>query len=118
MPKAKIKTLLPTLRERKRYLAFEIISREKISDVKAVTKEIFSSCKRFIGELGLSKAGLIVLEDKYRNNKGMIRVSHKSVENLKASLMLINKVEDKEVIFRTLGVSGIMKKANNRYIAS
>jgi len=112
----KIKPVLPSLREKKRYLAFEIISQDKVRDFTSVNDAIYNSCFNYIGELGMARAGILILKDKYRNNKGMIRVNHKNVDNLKSSLMLIKKINKQDVIVRTLGLSGILKKAEKRYM--
>jgi RNase P/RNase MRP subunit POP5 len=66
-----------------------------------------------MGEMGAAKAGIWVLSDKYdtKTQKGIIRVSHKYVNDLKASLALIDKIDGNEVIIRSTKVSGILKKA-------
>lgn len=109
----KLKPILPTLREKKRYLAFEIVSKAKIMEFSAVSGAIWSSALSFLGELGASKLGIWVLPDKYNplTQKGIIRVSHRFVNELKASLALITKVEGQEVIFRSLTASGMLAKA-------
>lgn len=108
----KIKPILPTLREKKRYLAFEIISRKKIKPFSAVSKAIWQSALHYMGEKGAAKAGLWLLMDKYREDtqKGIIRVGNKHVNDLKASLVMLDQIEGDEVIVRSLGVSGILKK--------
>ena len=109
----KLKPILPTLREKKRYLAFEIISKSKIKDFSSVSGAIWSSSLSFMGEIGAAKAGIWVLADKYDSNaqKGIIKVGHKHVNELKASLALIDKIENQDVIIRSSKVSGILKKA-------
>ena len=111
----KIKPILPSLREKKRYLAFEIISQAPVSFTSA-NNAIYDNCFSYIGELGMSRAGVLILNDKYKNNKGIIRVNHKNVDNLKSSLMIIKDINKQDVIVRTLGVSGILKKANEKFI--
>ena len=68
----------------------------------------------------MAKAGVWVLGDKYnqKTQKGLIRVNNKYVDELKASLSLVSKINNKDVLVRTLGVSGILKKAENKYLAS
>lgn len=109
----KLKPLLPSLREKKRYLAFRIISKGKISQFLPVLKAINSSIFSFLGELGAAKAGTIVLEDTYNPERqsGIIRVSHRHVDELRSALMTINKIEGKDSIVITAGVSGMLKKA-------
>ncbi len=113
----KLKPILPSLREKKRYLAFEIVSKGKISQFQPVLKAINTSIFSFLGELGAAKAGILMLSDKYdaKAQAGIIRVSHKYVDELKSALMLIKEIDGNEVIVKTAGVSGILKKAG-KYI--
>jgi len=116
--KKRLKPLLPTLKERKRYLAFEIVSDNKIGDFRTVSKEIMDKSFEFLGVLGVAKAGIQILP-KFWNpglQRGIIRVSHKHVDELKAALMFIKKIDNKEVILKSVGVSGILNKAKERYL--
>ena len=110
-----MKPLLPTLREKKRYLAFEIITGTKIS-FDEISKSINKTVLEFLGTLGASKAGIIIMKDKYRKQKGLIRVSHRHVNQLKSALMFITKINNKNVIVKSVGVSGILKKAEAKYL--
>ena len=114
----KIKAVLPSLREKKRYLVFEIISKDKINPNK-VSESILGSCKDYLGEMGMAKAGLLMLNDKYNqeNQRGIIRVSNKMLNNLKAALCFVKEIDNQQVIVKSVGVSGILKKAENKYIA-
>jgi len=118
MAKKKLKPLLPTLREKKRYLAFEVLSKDKIADFDTVSNAILHASAEFLGQLGVSKAGLLVLSDKWDKNlqRGIIRVSHNHVDNLKAALTMIGKINDNEAIVKSVGVSGILNKAEKRYL--
>jgi ribonuclease P/MRP protein subunit POP5 len=109
----KIKPILPTLREKKRYLMFEILSKSKIKDFSRVSSAIWASSLSFLGEWGAAKAGILMLPDKYnaKTQRGIIKVNHKYVNELKASLVLIKRIEDDDVIIRSVTVSGILKKA-------
>lgn len=115
---SKIKPILPSLRERKRYLAFEIISERKIKDFSAISTAVWDSLLSFTGELGAAEAGIWLLNDKYdaASQRGLIRVGHKHTDHLKAGLAMIDGIDKEPVIVRSLGVSGIMKKAYNNYI--
>ncbi|MBR9691827.1 ribonuclease P protein component 2 [Candidatus Woesearchaeota archaeon] len=114
----RLKTLLPTLKEKKRYLAFEIISDSQIKDFKMISEQIMDRSLELIGQLGVAKAGIQPLSDCWKPNlqKGIIRVGNKHVDELKASLSLIKKINNKDVILKTTGVSGIIKKAKERYL--
>ena len=117
MVKTKLKPLLPSLREKKRYLVFELISKERISDCNTVSKAIMEHSLQLLGLLGIVKAGIIVLNNKWNSalQRGIIKVSHKYVDALKAALMLTNKINDTEVIFKSIGVSGILNKSEKKF---
>jgi len=102
----KIKPLSPSLREKKRYLVYEITSKEKITKNQATTM-LKSAIKRYIGELGLAKAGIIYLD--YKNNKGILRMNNKEVNNVKAALSLIDNM-----IFKTIYTTGLLNKARKK----
>jgi ribonuclease P/MRP protein subunit POP5 len=117
--KKKIKPLMPSLRERKRYLAFEIVSERPIENFRAVNDAIWSKSLEFIGELGCSEAGIIVMHEKYNIEKqrGVVRVNNKNLNKLRATLALIEQIEDTNVIVRSLGASGVLKKVDEKFIA-
>ncbi len=114
MANKSVKQVLPTLREKKRYLAFEILSEAKIDNINAVSEAIQQAIHGFIGSLGASKAGILVLQDKWnsKTQKGIIKVGHKHVDQLKGSLTLIDKINNTKTIFRSIGLSGILNKVN------
>ena len=114
MMNTKLKPILPSLREKKRYLVFEVISKEKISDFEHVANEIQHCSLQFLGKLGAAKAGIIPLANKWNESlqRGIMKVSHKHVDAAKASLMFTNN----DIIFRSLGVSGILKKAESKFL--
>lgn len=117
---SKIKAILPSLREKKRYLVFEISSKSKIKSFKTLSRLIWQNSQLFLGDLGLSEAGIWVLPDKWdeKSQRGIIRVNHRYIHKLKTSLALIKQVQEEDAIVRTVGVSGILKKAESKYLAS
>ncbi|MFH1455647.1 MAG: Rpp14/Pop5 family protein [archaeon] len=104
-----MKPFLPSLREKKRYLVYEVEAEDKV-DFKELTQEIQSSIKNFIGDFGLAQAGLIALPD-WNNNRGIIKVNTKELDKIKTSLSLIKDVNGKPVIIKTIAVSGVIDKA-------
>ena len=118
MVHTKLKPILPSLREKKRYLVFEVISKEKISDADAVSSAILQSSLQFLGQRGTAKAGIVTLNNKWdaEKQRGIIKVSHKHVDDVKASLVFAKKIGSKDAIIRSLGVSGVLKKADNNYL--
>jgi len=109
----KIKPLKPCLQEKKRYLAFEIISKTPIKAKKAVKDSLKQNTKEFLGILESAKAGIIFVDEKYNeeNQKGILRVNHKYLDKLKASLCFVEEIQGQKVIVRSLGASGMINKA-------
>jgi ribonuclease P/MRP protein subunit POP5 len=110
----KIKPLLPSLKEKKRYLVYEIISEKKMKDP---SREILIKVKGFLGVLDSAKAGLMNIYYDKQKQRGVIKVGRKHVDKLKTSLLFVKNLDDEESIVKTIGVSGILKKAKNKYIA-
>ena len=118
MVNTKLKPILPSLREKKRYLVFELISKNRIEDAVLVSNAIMKYSLQFLGQFGVAKAGIIVLNNKWDSSlqRGIIKVSHKSIEALKAALVFACKIENEDVIFRSVGVSGILNKAERNIL--
>ena len=70
-----IKPLLSSLKERKRYILYKIKGAERIE------KEfIYNMIKKFLGELGTGKAGVMMLSNK--ENKGAYRLCYPWLEGV------------------------------------
>ena len=71
-----------------------------------------------IGQLGVAKAGIQVIPDCWKPGlqRGIIKVSHKHVDELKLALSFVKKINNKDVIVKSIGVSGILNKAKQRYL--
>ena len=109
----KIKSVLPVLREKKRYLAFEILSKNKIGSFACVSRAVWQSMLSFAGELGSARAGLWLLPDCWNAEKqaGVVRVSNTGIDELKASIALIKSIEQQPVVVRSIATSGMLHKA-------
>ena len=103
----KMKSLLPSLKEKKRYIAFEAITKNKLSDdsLKIIVRKINS----FLGVLESAEAGIMPIE--FKNNKGIIKVNHKYVDKVKSAFTFINEINNEKIILRSLAVSGMINKA-------
>ncbi len=106
----RIKPISPSLREKKRYLTYEIISQNKLSFNEAKSS-IDSANLRFLGELSMAKYGIIHLDELYHENKGVLKVNHKYVNELKTSLALIRQINNDKVIVNTINISGMINKS-------
>ena len=116
---AKNKALLPSMREKKRYIAFELISDKPEIKAQSVQKAVLQAVSAYLGKLGAAEAGVIMLKERYdeKKNKGILRCAHKYVDQVKAALAFRTEIDKAPVIFRTLGVSGIIKKAHAKYMS-
>jgi ribonuclease P/MRP protein subunit POP5 len=110
------KPLPPSLRGRTRYLAFQVISEEKVL-LQDLINTIWHSVLNFVGEAGTSEAELRFIKDAYDENKqmGILRCSHNSVEEVRASLALIQRIGDTRVVFKILGISGSIKATKMKF---
>ncbi|MFH0978395.1 MAG: Rpp14/Pop5 family protein [Candidatus Woesearchaeota archaeon] len=114
----KIKPILPSLRERKRYLAFEIISEDKAHDFSAVSKALWQAFYKCLGEFECSRAGIQIVAEKYNANlqRGLLRVNNRYVNHIKSALIFIDHVSGTNAIVRSVGVSGMISKAQRQYL--
>jgi len=113
----RLKTLLPSLKERKRYLVFEIESETDFSDFKIISKAVKSNILKFLGEFSAAKAGIKILPNTWTGNKCIIKINNKYVDQVKSALTLIETIDNNKIIFKNIGVSGTIK-GTERFMAS
>ena len=116
--KRNMKPLLPSLKEKKRYVVFHIISNKKFNNPKKIFNAIKLSYLNLFGQFGMAKAGIIFLKERYypEKQKGIIKIGNKYAHNLKTSFLFIKKIDNTSVIIRGIGVSGTIKKAVGKFI--
>ena len=111
------KLLPPTLREKNRYLAFEIISDQKFSRDEIV-KALWNASLRYLGEKGTSQTSMWIMDWDQDTQRGIIKVNHLSVDDIKAALTLMTEIRKEEnkhrAAYRTLTVSGTLKKLREK----
>ncbi|MBI4096052.1 MAG: hypothetical protein HY438_04270 [DPANN group archaeon] len=97
-------------RERKRYILIKIDSPE--AEKTLVGRLVIQAGMQFLGELGMARAGIQFLEDTWneKNSTGIIRVSHKYVDEVKSALALVKEFEGKKVQIHSIKVSGEINK--------
>ena len=103
--------LLPSLKQKKRYILFEIISDQTFSP-QEIQQEVESSFLLFLGQLGIAKSSPLFLKEKTKNNKFIIKVNHTFVDQCKTALILIKKIKNHPVIIKSITTSGTLKKAS------
>jgi len=119
MKQKKLKILLPTMREKYRYVIFQIISEEgeefSYSDLESA---IWNTMLDFLGEYGVSKTSFFLLKDCWDQKKqiGILRCNHKSVQVVAASLGLIDRLGDNRITFKILKISGTIKSIKGKFM--
>ncbi len=113
-----MRAILPTLKQKKRYMAFEVVSREGGLSYDDIKKAILDAGLSFLGELGMAEAGVRIISDDYdpKKQRGIIKVGHRHVEKLSSALMMVRRIGRHDALIRCVGISGILAKAEKRYI--
>ena len=102
------KPLLPTLRTKKRYVAYEVICDDAV-EMKGVYQDIKKSYQDCFGQVGASFAGL--MDTRIINkNKGILKINHKYLDELRLAMANMKRLDEKPIIVHTVGVSGMLAK--------
>ncbi len=107
-----MKRLLPSLRAKKRYLAFELISEEPASR-SDIVKEVISSASSLLGDVTTSDCDIKVLG--FENGKGIIQCSHTKVKETRASLAAFTRINGRRATLHVLGTSGTVKRLRRSF---
>lgn len=109
----RLKPLSPTLREKKRYIAFEVLT-ESVVTLADVVKSIKNVMRGFLGDLTMARLGVLFLKD-WKNHRGIIRVATPYVDEVRATLVLVQEVAQQKAVVRSLAVSGTVNKIRGTY---
>ena len=108
--KERLKILLPTLRGRDRYIAFQVFSEYDIryADLEAA---IWDTLLDFFGEIGVSQMSLWLIKNLYDEERqiGVVRCNNKSVERVVAGLGFVSRLGDNRITIKIFKVSGTIK---------
>jgi len=106
--KHKINPLKPSMREKKRYIAYEIMSDKPLN--RNADKVLVGKIKALLGVFSSGKAG--VMSVKYNSDKqtGILRINRRFVDHIRSCFVMIKNLNDEEVLVRTIRVSGMLKK--------
>jgi ribonuclease P/MRP protein subunit POP5 len=111
----KPKYLPPTLRDKNRYIAFEIIG-ERPFKKEEVKRKIWEASLEFLGVLGSARAKPWFISFDEKSQRGIVRVERTHVEELRLALTLIRDINGSKALFRTLGVSGTIKRLKRKFL--
>lgn len=103
------------MRERKRYVAFEV-SGDKSFSFDSVKNSILESTSSFLGFKGLSKCSIHIMSNFWdsRNCHGVLRVNRGCLDDVKSSLLLVSSIDGIEASVRSILVSGSLKSLKSK----
>lgn len=106
----KLKPLMPTLRQKKRFVKF-VVESDKKFNFRDISFNLMDKCMLYLGLFDMGKSGFWLLRDKFdeRTQTGVLKVSTKEKERILGCLALITKIEDTPVRIKVLRVSGTLK---------
>ena len=102
----------PVLRDRRRYIVFEVLSEEKFSK-KDIMRTLWDNAFEWIGVLGASEASFWVIDFDEKQQIGFLRCNNENLEKVRAILGFIEKVNNKKGCFHIISVTGTVKKARS-----
>jgi ribonuclease P/MRP protein subunit POP5 len=108
-----MRSRLPVLRARRRYMVFELQAEGEISP-KDLMNEIISSQYSLFGDEGAAKNRLKMIS--FNGRFGLIRFSHIHVPQTRATLATVHSIRGIHVALHTKGVSGTIKSATEKYL--
>lgn len=67
----------------------------------------------------MAQAGIMLIHDTWNaeRQRGILKVNNKYANHAKAALALISQIDGEGAMARSLGLSGTLKKAKEKYIA-
>lgn len=116
----KLKILPPTLREKKRYIAINIYSKDNLAKDKII-QLLWNSILNIHGEMIASRINLWfvnlkeVSNDKRYQYKCMVKFSRGYDEEVRLAFNTITNYKKNPVVVETLGISGTLKALDKKY---
>lgn len=109
--------LPPSMREKQRYIVFQIVSRKKFG-IGDIVSTMWPAILQLYGEVGTSKLYVWIPSNLYDKEQGIgiIRCDRDSVEEVRAALASVRQISGENVLFRTLGVTGTIRSAKQKYL--
>lgn len=104
---------LPTLRDKKRYMAFDVMSEQTITRAE-LSQEILNSTCSLLGDSGCSDINFGLLS--YDGRYGIIRCAKGKTGEMRAALACLTKVRGIRVSILVLGIYGTIKGAMEKFI--
>lgn len=104
---------LPILRDKKRYIAFEIISARNVNR-QELTSEITNSIVSLFGDVGASEINPALMS--FGGRFGILRCAREKTLEARAGLACINNIGGMRLSIMVMGISGTIKGATEKFI--
>ncbi|MCC5994005.1 MAG: hypothetical protein LM587_00175 [Candidatus Aenigmarchaeota archaeon] len=103
----KLKILLPTLRRKRRYILFKVISEQKIEYL-SFKELLISTFLKFYGEHTFARFDFRLLDERWNENEqiGIARCAHNFVPNTIVVFGLLQRLGDIRINVKILKISG------------
>jgi ribonuclease P/MRP protein subunit POP5 len=113
-----LQTLPSSLREKHRYIVFELLSDEQ-HELGAVVDAVWETTLNLLGEKGVADANPWLLKDLFdvEQQRGAIRVNKDHVSVVRAALALITRINGVTTTVQVLGVTGTVDSAEEKYLS-
>lgn len=118
----KMKVLPPSLRKNSRYLVLDIKCESQITKDELVLA-IWDSCIKFSGECETSNFNLWLMRfypqndsQEYTHIKAILRCQRGFENKVRSSLATITRYNHKKIAFNTIGLSGTISSAIDKFI--
>lgn len=112
-----MKILPSSLREKKRYIAFKILSEsDEAIDRKTLLDEVYYATQTLLGDTGSSDIGYRLMD--FNGITGIMRVNANAVEKARAALSTVYSIKGQRATINVLGVSGTIRAATEKYIVT
>jgi ribonuclease P/MRP protein subunit POP5 len=110
-----MKILPSSLREKKRYIAFEVTFESSDTiDRKSLLDEVFFATQTLAGDLGSSEIGYRLMD--FNGTYGIMKVNLGAVELARAAMATVCSIKGNRATIRVLGVAGTIRAAIEKYI--
>jgi len=103
-----MKPLLPTLKENKRYLGYEIRSERPIS-----ASALLAELTGILGRFDSARAGMQMIKHDSKTGRGVLRTSVEAAPRVRAAMVLCSSINGPARI-RILSSSGILNRSVER----
>jgi ribonuclease P/MRP protein subunit POP5 len=111
-----MKILPSSLREKKRYIAFEVTCENGPVDRKALLDEIFFATQTLLGDAGSSEIGYRLMD--FNGSRGIMKVNLNAVELARAAMATVCAIKGNRAGITVLGAAGTINAATEKYIPS